>query len=117
MPHLQVGYNPFTNHFLTSWDIQVSLPKTNIQATDQSHVASVASWQRRGQDSQRLYIATWTQRHEDDMRLKWHTWRIIPNSTLPETNSSSLKVDGWKMNFLLGRPIFRGYVSFREGSN
>ena len=25
-----------------------------------------------------------------------------------------LKVDGWKMNFLLGRPIFRGYVSFRE---
>ena len=24
-------------------------------------------------------------------------------------------MDGWKMNFLLGRPIFRGYVSFREG--
>ena len=21
--HLQVGYNPFTNHLLTSWDIQV----------------------------------------------------------------------------------------------
>ena len=27
-----------------------------------------------------------------------------------------LKMDSWKMNFLLGRPIFRGYVSFREGS-
>ena len=27
-----------------------------------------------------------------------------------------LKVDGWKMNFLLGRPIFRGQVSFREGT-
>ena len=23
---------------------------------------------------------------------------------------------GWKMSFLLGRPIFRGYVSFREGT-
>jgi len=23
-------------------------------------------------------------------------------------------MDGWKMNFLLGRPMFRGYVSFRE---
>ena len=25
-----------------------------------------------------------------------------------------LKINGWKMNFLLGRPIFRGYASFRE---
>ncbi len=25
-------------------------------------------------------------------------------------------MDGWKMNFLFGRPIFRGYVSFRECS-
>ncbi len=25
MPHLQVGYIPFTNHLLTSWDIQVDL--------------------------------------------------------------------------------------------
>ena len=35
--------------------------------------------------------------------------------TLPETNSSHLKMDGWKTSFLLGRPIFRCYVSFREG--
>ena len=34
--------------------------------------------------------------------------------TLPETNSSHLKMDGWNTCFLLGRPIFRGYVSFRE---
>ena len=34
--------------------------------------------------------------------------------TLPETNSSPLKMDGWKMNFLLGWPNFRGYVNFRE---
>ena len=34
--------------------------------------------------------------------------------TLPETNSSPLKMDGWKMTFLLGWPIFRGHVSFRE---
>ena len=25
-----------------------------------------------------------------------------------------LKMDGWKINFLLGNPIFRCYVSFRE---
>ena len=25
-----------------------------------------------------------------------------------------LKMDGWNTSFLLGRPIFRGYVSFRE---
>ena len=35
--------------------------------------------------------------------------------TLPETNSSPLKMDGWNTTFLLGKPIFRGYVSFREG--
>ena len=34
---------------------------------------------------------------------------------LPETNSSPLKMDGWNTTFLLGRPIFSGYVSFREG--
>ena len=31
----------------------------------------------------------------------------IANITLPETNSSHLKMDGWKTSFLLGRPIFR----------
>ena len=36
--------------------------------------------------------------------------------TLPETNSSHLKMDGWNTSFLLGWPIFRGYVSFRECS-
>ena len=25
-------------------------------------------------------------------------------------------MDGWNTTFLLGRPIFRGYVSFREGA-
>ncbi len=34
---------------------------------------------------------------------------------LPETNSSPLKIDGWKTTFLLKKPMFRGYVSFREG--
>ncbi len=29
------------------------------------------------------------------------------SSTLPETNSSHLKMDGWNTTFLLGRPIFR----------
>ena len=26
-------------------------------------------------------------------------------------------MDGWNTTFLLGRPIFRGYVSFREGNH
>ena len=38
-------------------------------------------------------------------------WSSLPSLklTLP------LKMDGWKMNFLLGWPNFRGYVIFREG--
>ena len=27
IPHLYVGYNPLTNHLLTSWDIQVDVYK------------------------------------------------------------------------------------------
>ena len=33
--------------------------------------------------------------------------------TLPETNSSHLKMDGWKTTFLLKWPLFKGHVSFR----
>ena len=41
---------------------------------------------------------------------------ILLDDTLPETNSSPPKMDGWNTTFLLGRSIFRGYVSFREGT-
>ncbi len=41
--------------------------------------------------------------------------RVVSTFTLPETNSSPLKMDGWETSFLLGWPIFRCYVSFREG--
>ena len=37
-------------------------------------------------------------------------------TTLPKTNSLHLKINVWKMHFLLGNPIFRCYVSFREGN-
>ena len=37
------------------------------------------------------------------------------DTTLPETNSSPLKINGWKMKFSLGWPIFRCYVGFTEG--
>ena len=33
---------------------------------------------------------------------------LILEPTLPETNSLLLKINGWKMYFLLGWPIFRG---------
>ena len=35
-------------------------------------------------------------------------------TTFPETNIL-LKINGWNTTFLLGRPMFRGYASFREG--
>ena len=39
-------------------------------------------------------------------------------ATLPETNSSHLKIDGWKITFILGSGPFSGAfdVSFRECS-
>ena len=41
------------------------------------------------------------------------------NVVLPslKTNSSHLKNASWKTSFLLGWPILRGYVSFREGTH
>ena len=39
------------------------------------------------------------------------------SDTLPETNSSHLKMDFWNTSFPLGWPIFRGYVSFLECSS
>ena len=39
----------------------------------------------------------------------------LHSTTLPETNSSHLKLDGWNTSFLLGWPMFMGYVRFGEG--
>ena len=36
IPHLRVGYNPFTNHLLTSWDIQVSSSKLTWRLLENS---------------------------------------------------------------------------------
>ena len=47
----------------------------------------------------------------------WSIWACDlanESTTLPETNSSHLKMDDWNTTFLLGWPIFRCYVSFRE---
>ena len=33
---------------------------------------------------------------------------LLLEITLPETNGSHLKMDGWNTRFLLGWPIFRG---------
>ena len=47
---------------------------------------------------------------------RWCIRGMDPNySTLPETNSSPLKIDPGKRRFLLETTIFRGYVRFREG--
>ena len=55
------------------------------------------------------------QRHRTTGCFNGLLGRIFGAFTLPETNSSHLKMDGWNTTFLWGRPIFRGYVSFREG--
>ena len=41
---------------------------------------------------------------------------FFPPSTLPETNSLPLKMDGWNTGFLLGWPIFRCEVLLVSGS-
>ena len=53
--------------------------------------------------------------HENPSPKKNGSSMSILNYTLPETNIAP-ELDGWKMSFLMGRPIFRGYVSFRKGT-
>ena len=39
------------------------------------------------------------------------------SSKLPSLKlTQPLKIGGWQTTFLLGRPVFNGYVSFREDS-
>ena len=49
----------------------------------------------------------------------WPGWSYHPQwkNHVPslKLTFSPLKMDGWNTTFLLGRPFFRGYVSFREG--
>ena len=53
----------------------------------------------------------------DKPTLPLKTNHRLNTLTLPETNSSPLKVDGWKMKFPFGKAYFqRRTVSFREGS-
>ena len=37
----------------------------------------------------------------------------VSEDTLPETNSSHLKIPGWKMEFPFQMVLFRGHVNFR----
>ena len=45
--------------------------------------------------------------NKEKLQEVFHGW-FWGGFTLPETNSSHLKMDGWKTSFLLGWPIFRG---------
>ena len=47
-----------------------------------------------------------------DVGRCWHPTSWSPKKTCPDAP----KHWGWKTSFLLGRPIFRGYVSFKEGN-
>ncbi len=48
----------------------------------------------------------------------WYIWIHLSTASrhwLPSLKLTwTMKMDGWKITLLLGRPIFRGYVSFRE---
>jgi len=43
----------------------------------------------------------------------WNIQKWVPSLKL----TYPLEIGGWETTFLLGMPIFRGYVSFREGRN
>ena len=54
-----------------------------------------------------------------EMSCEFHMFIVpqkIRSAPFPETNSSHLKMDGWNTSFLLGWPVFRCYVSSREGT-
>ncbi len=63
--------------------------------------------------------ARWPAGWDGSCPAKW--WLSSQNlssslpGTLKLTASKHLKMDGWKIIFLLGCPIFKCYVSFREG--
>ena len=61
--------------------------------------------------------SAWLDRKVDFEKMPGRSGVLIRKDydTLPETNSLHLKMDGWTTSSFLGWPIFRGYVSFREG--
>ena len=60
-------------------------------------------------------MGTWTPTH---LMIAGRSGRkpLVKKDTLPKTNRSPLKIGGWKIHVLFGRPMFRGYASFREGA-
>ena len=62
---------------------------------------------------QRMQSSDLSSKHLRSSRVSCNLVLSSIVSTLPETNSSPLKMDGWKTSFLLGWSIFRGYVSSR----
>ena len=94
---------PKSGTFVVEEDVP-NLPKA---ALNKKHVVSwtggvlpemySVAWLRTGCGSLRSYPA----KFEGPDGKRW--------ATLPETNSSPLKMDGWNTSFHLGRPIFRGF--------
>ena len=71
-------------------------------------------------NSEITYSYCWWIRHPAKPSYKAYSFLNHPAKvfflhlfTLPEINSSHLKMDGWNSRFLLGWPIFRRYVGFR----
>ena len=54
----------------------------------------------------------------DDDKGSWKENKIVLLSSIYILHRTNIAENQWleDENFLLGRPIFRGYVSFRQGS-
>ena len=90
--------------------------KSQHSEDPQSPARRTSSGRRRAKSSKVLLLMAEIRRSPPGMVLKPVNNGInylSTRHTLPETNSLHLKNGGWKMNFLLGNPIFSCYVSFR----
>ena len=46
----------------------------------------------------------------------WQVKKNVQVYTLPETKIFALKMDGWKMHFLVGWPMFKGLLLLVSGN-
>ena len=96
-------------HLFTKWKVQATvLQRDELPQKCEQHLRTTAF--------KNLWNKTWT---IPKKTVPTKTWKMktLKYCTLPETNSSHLKMDGWNTTVLLRRPIFRCYVSFREGKS
>ena len=66
------------------------------------------------QKQPRRKFATFPPSHSAQRPIRCRTDGLKRQAVIPMKLKLTLKNDGWKTTFFLGRPIFRGYVKFPE---